>query len=79
MNSTYTEELRHDIADDDAIFVKTFTDTGYKITVETDGLSFFGTKTGRELVKNLQHEMQEEIDREIIEKLKRLKEGYGEE
>lgn len=73
MNSTYTEELGHNIADDDAMFVKTFTDTGYKVSVETDGMSIFGTKVGKELLKGLQNELQNEIDKEI---LKKLKEGF---
>lgn len=73
IKSTYTEELRHNIADDDAMFVKTFTDTGYKVSVETDGMSIFGTKVGKELLKGLQNELQNEIDKEI---LKKLKEGF---
>ena len=73
MKATYTEELRHNIADDDAMFVKTFTDTGYNVTVETDGMSIFGTKAGKELLKGLQEELANEIDKEI---LKKLKEGF---
>jgi hypothetical protein len=61
MNSTYTEELKQALADEDALIVKTFTDTGYKVSVETDGLGFFGT-----------HETQDEIDKEILEHLKAL-------
>ena len=71
--STYTEESAHNIADEDAMFVKTFTDTGYKVSVETDGMSIFGTKVGKELLKGLQNELQNEMDREI---LKKLKEGF---
>ena len=71
--STYTEESAHNIADEDAMFVKTFTDTGYKVSVETDGMSIFGTKVGKELLKGLQNELQNEMDREII---KKLKEGF---
>lgn len=74
MNSTYTEELAHNIADDDSMFVKTFTDTGYKVSVETDGMSIFGTKVGKELLKGLQNELQNEIDKEI---LKKIKEGFN--
>lgn len=73
IKSTYTEELGYNIADDDAMFVKTFTDTGYKVSVETDGMSIFGTKVGKELLKGLQNELQNEIDKEI---LKKLKEGF---
>lgn len=73
IRSTYTEELRHNIADDDAMFVKTFNDTGYQVSVETDGLSIFGTKVGKELLKGLQNEMQEAIDKEILEQLKVIK------
>lgn len=73
IKSTYTEELAHNIADDDSMFVKTFTDTGYKVSVETDGLGIFGTKVGKELLKGLQNELQNEMDREII---KKLKEGF---
>lgn len=73
IRSTYTEELAHNIVDDDAMFVKTFTDTGYQVSVETDGLSIFGTKVGKELLKGLQNEMQEAIDKEILEQLKVLK------
>ena len=71
--STYTEESAHNIADEDAMFVKTFTDTGYKVSVETDGMNIFGTKVGKELLKGLQNELQNEMDREI---LKKLKEGF---
>lgn len=57
MNSTFTEELKTNIADEDTMFVKTFTDSGFKVSVETIGLSIFGTKAGKELfftlVKNL--------------------------
>lgn len=73
IKSTYTEELAHNIADDDSMFVKTFTDTGYKVSLETDGLDIFGTKDSRELLKGLQNELQNEMDREII---KKLKEGF---
>jgi uncharacterized protein YfeS len=58
---------------DDEMFVKTFTDTGYKVTVETDGMSIFGTPEGKDLLKNLQNELANEIDKEI---LKKLKEGF---
>lgn len=74
MNSTYNEKLGYDldIADEDVMIVKTFNDTGYEVSVETDGMSIFGTKAGKELVKNLQNEMQETIDKEILERLKAL-------
>lgn len=73
MNSTYTEEFKRNLVDEDAMFVKTFTDTGYKVSVETDGMSIFGTKVGKELLKGLQNELQNEIDKEII---KKIKEGF---
>lgn len=72
MNATYTEEFKHNMADEDAMIVKTFNDSGYQVSVETDGMSVFGTKTGKDLLKTLQNEMQEAIDKEILAKMKEV-------